>query len=129
MTPRRSCKPPGRRTAIWWKAKPPATTSSRAGGGSRFSARRLAARWRSVVFLVSEVAAEPQALDPGPALALDDDARLRLAMLGYGVGKRLRVSHQPDLRALRCAHDEAGQRVEQVGMQARLRFVQRDEGG
>jgi hypothetical protein len=44
-------------------------------------------------------------------------------------GDLLRVGDEPDLRARRRVGDETGQRLQEIGVEARLRLVEGNEGG
>ena len=84
-------------------------------------------RPEAILLLVVEAADLLQTFDPGFAVLLDHRARLHAAVLRERRGEALGMGDQPDLRSLGSLGDQPGERLEQVGMQAALRLVQRDE--
>jgi hypothetical protein len=82
-----------------------------------------------VVVFVLEFAAEAQSLDSSLAATFDDGMGTGSAGLHKCLGQPLGMGDDPDLRPLGGARDHAGQRFEQLRMQARFGLVQRDECG
>ncbi|ENN89581.1 Sugar transporter [Rhizobium freirei PRF 81] len=77
--------------------------------------------------IVVDHAGQPHTVDPGGAVFADHAARLCAAALAHGLRQNFGMGDDPDLAGPCRLRDHVGERRQHVGMQARLRLVERDQ--
>src|SRR5881396_876687 len=82
-------------------------------------------RTGSVLILAAKLPAQHQSFDAGRTVLLDDAAGLLAGLLMERGGEGFGVRHDPDAGALGGLGDQAGERRQERGVQARLRLVER----